>query len=355
MYEFTGARILNYSYICSKTLSCHLTFEQIISDLKNKVYHPVYFLTGEEPYFIDEISDYIAEHVLDETEKEFNQTVLYGRDIDVDGIISEAKRFPMMANHQVVIIKEAQTIKNIENLAPYLEQPLRSTLLVICYKYKKLDGRKKFTKDVAKNGVLFESRKLYENKVQGWIAAHLKEDGYKITPPALVMLTEYLGSDLGTIANELEKLMVNIPKGSEIDADNVEANIGISKEFNRFELQKALGTKNVAKANQIINYFASNPNSNPAVLTISSLVSYFSKLVLYHKLPDKSKNNVASMLKVNPYFVGEYEIAARNYQPEQLLGVIENLRVYDMRSKGVENVSVTGDELVKELVYKILH
>jgi len=332
-----------------------MNFEQIISDLKNKVYLPVYFLTGEEPYFIDVISDYIADNVLDEAEKGFNQTILYGRDIDIDGIISESKRFPMMANHQVVIIKEAQTIKNIENLAPYLEKPLKSTILVICYKYKKLDGRKKFTKDVAKNGVLFESKKLYENRVQGWITTYLEKEGYKITPPALVMLTEYLGTDLGTIANELEKLMVNIPKGTEIDADNVEANIGISKEFNRFELQKALGTKNVVKANQIINYFASNPNSNPVVLTISSLFSYFSKLVLYHRLPDKSRNNVASILKINPYFVGEYETAARNYHPDQLTTVIENLRVYDMRSKGVENATTSGNELVKELVYKILH
>ena len=332
-----------------------MTFEEIISDLKNKVYHPVYFLTGEEPYFIDEISDYIAKHVLDETEKGFNQTILYGRDVDVDGIIAESKRFPMMANHQVVIVKEAQTLKNIENLAPYLEKPLKSTILVICYKYKKLDKRKKFTKDVAKNGVLFESKKLYENRVQSWITEHLKREGYKITPRALVMLTEYLGTDLGTIANELEKLMVNIPKGTEVDADNVETNIGISKEFNRFELQKALGAKNVVKANQIINYFASNPNSNPVVLTISSLFIYFSKLVLYHRLPDKSRNNVASMLKINPYFVGEYEAAARNYQPHQLAGIIDKLRVYDMRSKGVENVTVSGDELVKELVYKILH
>jgi DNA polymerase-3 subunit delta len=261
----------------------------------------------------------------------------------------------MMANHQVVMIKEAQTIKNIENLAPYLEKPLKSTILVICYKYKKLDRRKKFTKDVAKNGVLFVSKKLYEDKIQGWISVHLSKYDYKITPPALVMLTEHLGSDLGTIVKELEKLMVNSPKGSEINADHIEANIGITKEFNRFELQKALGTRNVVKANQIINYIASNPSGNPAVLTISSLASYFSKLVVYHKLPDKSRNNVASMLKVSPYFVSEYEIAARNYQPAQLEGVIENLRIYDMRSKGVENVSASGDELVKELVYKILH
>lgn len=332
-----------------------MTFEQIIADLKNKVYHPVYFLTGEESFFIDEISDYIAEHVLDEAEKGFNQTILYGRDIDVDGIIAEAKRFPMMSNHQVVIIKEAQTIKNIENLAPYIERPLKSTILVICYKYKKLDGRKKFSKDVARSGVLFESKKLYENRVQAWITNHLQARGYKIVPRALVMLTEYLGTDLGTIANELEKLMVNVPKGTEIDADHVESNIGISKEFNRFELTKALGSKNVVKANQIIQYFASNPSSNPVVLTLSALFSYFSKIILYHRLPDKSRNNVASMLRINPFFVGEYEVAARNYHPQKLAQVINELRTYDMRSKGVENVTTSGDELVKELVYKILH
>jgi len=332
-----------------------MTFEQIISDLKNKVYHPVYFLMGEEPYFIDEISNYIAGNVLTEAEKEFNQTILYGRDIDVDTIISEAKRFPMMANYQVVIIKEAQTIKNIEGLERYIGNPLKSTILVICYKYKKLDGRKKFTKDIGKAGVVFESGKLYENKVHSWINNYLSAQGYKINPPALLMLTEYLGTDLGTITNELEKLMVNLPNGSTINEEHIETNIGISKEFNRFELQKAIGIRNVLKANQIINHFAANPTGNPVVLTISSLYSYFNKLVLFHKIVDKSRNNIASILKINPYFVNEYEVAARNFHPEKIMHVISDIREYDLRSKGVGNASTPGSELIKELVFKILH
>jgi len=332
-----------------------MTFEQIISDLKNKVFHPVYFLMGEEPYFIDEICNYIAENVLSEEEKGFNQTILYGRDIDVDIIVSEAKRFPMMANHQVVIIKEAQSVKNIEALEKYIANPQKSTILVICYKYKKLDGRKKFAKDIVKSGVVFESKKLYENKVHSWINNYLRSRGCKINPPALVMITENSGTDLGTIANELEKLLVNISKGSEINEGHIEKYIGISKEFNRFELQKAIGIRNVLKANKIINHFAANPSGNPVVLTISSLFSYFNKLILYHKTKNKSRNNIASVLKINPYFVNEYEVAAVNYQPRKLLSVISDIREYDLRSKGVGNSSTSGEELVKELVYKILH
>ena len=232
-----------------------MTFEQILSDLKNKVYHPVYFLMGEEPYFIDVITDYIARNVLDESEKGFNQTILYGRDTDVLTIISQAKRFPMMASHQVVIIKEAQSIRNIEDLLPYIENPLKSTLLVICYKYKTLDKRKKFTKEVGKNSILFEAKRLYENQIQNWINVYLKEKGYQINPKASLLLTEFLGTDLSKIANELEILMLNIPlksNGSDlltITTEHIEENIGISKDFNNFELHNALGTCNILKAN----------------------------------------------------------------------------------------------------------
>jgi len=351
-----------------------MTFEQILSDLKNKVYHPIYFLMGEEPYFIDVITDYIAGNVLDESEKEFNQTILYGRDTDVLTIISQAKRFPMMASHQVVIIKEAQSIRNIEDLLPYIENPLKSTLLVICYKYKTLDKRKKFTKEVGKNSILFEAKKLYENQIQKWINVYLKEKGYQINPKASLLLTEFLGTELSKIANELEKLMLNIPpppraeaalagegpesNGSDlltITAEHIEENIGISKDFNNFELHNALGTCNILKANQIINYFAANPKNNPLIVTISLLYSFFSKTLSYHHIKDKSKNNVASLLKISPYFVRDYDMAAKQYDVSKLTSIISLLRECDTKSKGLDNATTTDGELLKELVYKIMH
>jgi len=332
-----------------------MTFDQIISDIKNKVFHPFYFLMGEEPYFIDEITNCIVDNVLDETEKEFNQTILYGRDTDVDTIISEAKRFPMMASHQLVIIKEAQTLKNIENLASYIEHPLVSTILVICYKYKTVDGRKKFAKTLQKHGVLFESKKMYENNVQGWIGKYLKERNYQVNPKGSILLTENLGTDLGKIANELEKLMVNLPEGTEINASHIETNIGISKDYNRFELQNALGSKNVLKANKIVNHFSIDQKNHPNIFTLSSLFIYFSKVLSYHFIVDKTRNNVAALLQVHPYFVGDYETAARNYNVPKLRRVISDLREADMRSKGVGNSTTSEGELLKELVYKIMH
>lgn len=330
-------------------------YAQIITDLKNKVYHPVYFLMGEEPFYIDKISDYIEDNVLDETEKEFNQTVLYGLEVDVPTIVSVAKRFPMMSNYQVVIVKEAQNIRKIEELQPYAEKPLASTILVLCYKYEKLDKRKSLAKSIEKNGVLFESEKIKDYQVEAWIKKYLNSLNYEITPKALNLLAEYLGNDLSKIANEIGKLTINVPAKTEITADHIEQNIGISKDFNIFELQKALGEKNIFKANQIVNYFISNPKDNPFVLTVTNLYSYFTKVLVFHSLQDKSKNNVASELGVNPYFVKDYEIAAKNYTEKKLFKIFSYLRLYDVRSKGVDNASTGEGELLKEMVFKILH
>ncbi|PCJ84396.1 MAG: DNA polymerase III subunit delta [Flavobacteriales bacterium] len=333
-----------------------MTFDQIIRDLKNKVYHPVYFLIGDEPYYIDEIADYIEGNVLDEAEKGFNQCVLYGRDADPDTIIENAKRFPMMANHQVVIVKEAQDVKGIEALQPYIENPLDSTILVICCKYKKLDKRKTFTKMLAQKAVLFESKKMYDNKIPDWILKKLQQENYSISPKACVLLSEYLGNDLGKITNELEKLMLNVPEGAEIITEHIEQNIGISKDFNVFELQDAIGKKDALKANRIVNYFGKNTRSHPLVLTMSSLYSYFSKLLQYHFLKDKSQNNVASVLRVHPFFVNGYQHAARNYNIKGVANAIGYLREYDRKSKGMGSTgNVPEGELLKEMIYKILH
>lgn len=333
-----------------------MKFDQIMSDLRNKKYSPIYFLMGEETYYIDEISDYIAAHVLSENDKVFNQTVLYGKDTDIATVINAAKRFPMMASHQVIIVKEAQNIKNIENLIYYVEKPLKSTILVINYKYKELDKRKKLYTTLDKNAVVFLSEKLYEDKIPNWISEYLHSKGYGITPDAAVLLTEFLGNDLSKIVNELNKLFITLPQGTtKISADIIEKNIGISKDYNNFELQKALAVKDVLKANRIILHFAKNPNDYPFVLIISSLYGYFVKLFKYHFLPDKSKTAVAAALKIHPFFTAEYEAAARKYPPAKLVQIIEWLREYDLKSKGVGSYSASSGDLLKELVFKILH
>jgi len=332
-----------------------MTFEDIISNLKKKIYHPIYFLMGEETYFIDQISDYISDNVLTDAEKGFNQTILYGKDTEPHNIIANARRFPMMSNHQVIIVREAQNIKKIEDLEPYIKNPLNSTILVINYKYKTLDKRKTFPKLIDQKGILFESKKIYDNQLPAWIINYLKNQQYTITPQAAGMLSEYLGADLSKVANELDKLIISLPIGTQITPDHIEKNIGISKEFNVYELQNALGERNLLKANQIINYFGANPSSNPIPVVVSSLFSYFSKILNYHFLEDKSQNNVASVLQVHPFFVKTYITAAKNYNIKKLVEIISILREFDMKSKGWGNVSASPADLQREMIYRILH
>lgn len=332
-----------------------MKYEEIIRDLKNKVYQPVYLLQGDEPYFIDEITEYIARNVLDEAEKEFNQTVVYGSDTDVNALISMAKRFPMMANHQVVIVKEAQKLKKIEELQSYIENPLKSTLLVLAHKYKSLDKRKAFYKAVNKHAAVFNSEKLRDYKVPDWITKYVKAHGFGISIPASQMLAEYLGTDLGKIANELDKLALVLPKGSEINPEIIQKNIGISKDYNIFELQNALGKKDVAKANQIVTYFAANIKNHPMPAMLASLYNYFSKVMMMHYLKDQNDKSIASELRIHPFFVKDYKAAARLYKPGKVARIISALREYDLKSKGVNNVSSDHGELMKELTWKILH
>ena len=332
-----------------------MTFEQIISELKKGQYRPVYFLMGEEPYFIDVISDYIAQNALSEDEKAFNQVVMYGKDSSVYSVIDAAKRFPMMSQRQVVILKEAQNLKEFDKLQFYFEKPLNSTILVICYK-DKLDKRLKIYKtlDKLKNLAIFNSEKLKDYKVPAWITEYLTARGYGIVPAAADLLTEYLGSSLSKVANELNKLMITLPVNEKkINLDHIEANIGISKDYNVFELQKALGEKNILKANRIIDYFSKNPSDNPIVMVISNLYSYFVKVLTYHYLTDKSQ--AASALKTNAYFVKDYEAAARRYPAVKVIQIISILREYDLKSKGVGNISASHGDLMREMIFKILH
>jgi DNA polymerase-3 subunit delta len=261
----------------------------------------------------------------------------------------------MMANYQVIIVKEAQDIDKIEELEPYLENPLTSTLLVLCYKYEKADRRKSFFKTVEKTGILFESPRLYDNKIPDWIANYVSKLNYSITPKACLLLTEFLGSDLSKVVNEIGKLTINIPAGQTITEESVERNIGISKDFNVFELQKALGRKDVLRSNQIISHFAANHRDNPLVKVIPMLYSFFSKLLIFHYLEDKSRNNVAAALSVNPFFVADYQQAASSYKVSKIVSIISILREYDLKAKGVDSTSTPDGELMKEMVFKILH
>ncbi|RBW58281.1 DNA polymerase III subunit delta [Tenacibaculum sp. E3R01] len=328
----------------------------IVNDIKNGALKPIYFLMGEEPYYIDKISEYIEKNVLDESEKGFNQVVMYGRDVSIDEIVSSAKRYPMMADRQVIIVKEAQDLsRTIDKIESYASNPQPTTVLVFNYKYKKLDKRKKAYKAIAKNGLIYESKKLYDNQVADWIRKVLGGKKYNIEPKASQMLVEFLGTDLSKISNELDKLISVLPAETIINPSHIEENIGISKDFNNFELRKAVGQKDVVKANRIINYFAQNPKNNPLVMTISLLNSFFTQMLMYHGLKDKSKGSVAKTLGVNPYFVDDYATAGRNYPMRKVSQIIGLLRDADVKSKGVGANAMPQSDILKELLFKILH
>jgi DNA polymerase-3 subunit delta len=317
---------------------------------------PIYFLMGEEPYYIDKLSDYIEDNVLTEDEKGFNQTVLYGRDVTIEDIVSTAKRYPMMAERQVVIVKEAQDlIKTIDRLESYAENPMPSTVLVICYKYKTLDKRKKVTKNITKSGVVFESKKMYDNQVGQWITRVLQGKGIAIEPKANAMLVEFLGNDLSKIIKELEKLQIVLPKGTSITAKLIEENIGFSKDFNNFELLNAVGSRNQLKAYQIVQYFSENEKANPIVVTTSTVFSFYVKLLKYHGLKDKNPKNVAAVLCVHPFFLKDYDVALRNYPMKKVSQIIATLRNIDVKSKGVGANAMPSHDLYKEMLVAIFN
>lgn len=311
---------------------------------------------GEEPYYIDKLSDYIEENILSEEEKGFNQTVLYGRDVAVEDIVSAAKRYPMMAERQVIIVKEAQDLmRTIDKLESYAENPMATTVLVFCYKYKTLDKRKKVTKLLAKNGVVYESKKLYENQVGDWIKRVLSGKKYAIEPKASAMLVEFLGTDLSKINNELEKLQIILPQGATITAKDIEENIGFSKDFNVFELRKAIGERNQLKAYTIAENFANNPKDNPMVVTTSLVFGFFVQLLKYHGLKDKNPKNVAAVIGVNPYFLKEYDLALKNYPMRKVSQVVAALREIDVKSKGVGANAMSNGDLLREMLYHIFN
>ena len=329
---------------------------KIINDIKQGNIKPIYFLMGEEPYYIDKITEYIENNVLTEDEKGFNQMVLYGKDVSIDEVVSNAKRYPMMSDKQVVIVKEAQELsRNIEKLESYAENPQPTTVLVFAYKYKTLDKRKKVTKVLEKAGVVYESKKMYDNQVGDWIKRLLSGKGYGIEPKAAAMLVEFLGNDLSRISNELDKLMIILPQGSSISPKVIEDNIGISKDYNVFELRKAIGERDELKAYKIAEYFSQNPKDNPLVMTVGLVFGFFSQLLQYHGLKDKNPSNVAKLLRVNPYFVKDYDIALRNYPMRKVSAIVATLRDVDVKSKGVGAGNIPQSDLLREMLVKIFN
>ena len=295
--------------------------------------------------------------MLNENEKEFNQTILYGADTDIATIINAAKRYPMMSKYQVVIVKEAQGVKNIDELSYYLQKPLESTILVLCHKHGVLDRRKKLAAEIEKVGVLFESKKIKDTQLAGFITSYLKRKSIEIEPKASEMMAEFVGTDLSRMAGELEKLIITLPKGQKrITPEQIEQNIGISKDYNNYELRNALIIKDVFKANQIIKYFEENPKTNPLQMTLSVLFNFFSNLMLAYYAPEKSEQGIAAQLGLkSPWQSKDYLAAMRKYSGVKVMQIIGEIRYCDAKSKGVGNSSLGDGELLRELVYKILH
>ena len=325
-----------------------ITCDDIIKELKAGQYRPVYYLMGEEPYYIDLLSDYITDNILNETEKEFNLTVMYGADVDVATIINAAKRYPMMSEHQVVVVKEAQNIRNMEELSYYLQKPLLSTILVICHKHGTLDRRKKLAAEIEKSGILFESKKVRDAQLPTFITSYMKRKGVDMDSKATSMLADFVGTDLSRLTGELEKLIITLPKSqTRVTPEQIERNIGISKDYNNFELRSAIVEKDILKE---------NPKTNPIQMTLSLLFGFFSNLMLAYYAPEKTEQGIASFIGLKtPWQSREYLNAMRRYNGVKTMQIIGEIRYTDAKSKGVGNSSLNDSDLLRELIFKILH
>lgn len=330
------------------------TVQSILNEIKAGDIRPLYFLMGEEAFFIDQISTFIETSVLDETQRGFDQTTIYGKDTSIDAIVSSAKRFPMLAERQVIVVKEAQNLsRTIEDLLTYVKNPQQTTTLVICYKYKSIDKRKALYKALSKAHVVFESKKIYDSKIPSWISGELQKMNLKITPKASYLLSEFLGNDLAKISNELSKLQLVMGDNDLITPELIQINIGISKDFNNFELQKAIAQLDQKKAYQIVRYFSENPNQHPMVLTVATLYSFFSKLMILHTVNDRNPKVLSRAIGVNPYFLSDYTAAAKNFPMRRISSVFQTLRTIDVKSKGV-GANLKPLDLYQELIFRIL-
>jgi len=336
------------------------TYFQLVKDFQKREFVNIYLFYGEEPFYIDELSEYLTEHVLNDIEKEFNQVVLYGRDSTAAQVVNSCKQFPMIGERQLVVLREAQDLdlkkeENLNLLLSYINRPQPSSILVICHKYKAPPAKLLKAMVASGSAATIESKRKYDNEMPGWITTQVKSSGYSISDKAANMLVEYLGNNLEKINNELSKLYINHPKTKVINEDVIELYIGISKDYNIFEFQRALAKKNVMKANQIANHFALNPNDNPLFKTIPILFGFFSKVLLIHSLPDKSESAILSKAKISPYNKQDYFDAYRNYSAGKVQDIIGWLRECNVRALGIDNYSTDQGELLRELVFKITH
>ncbi len=336
-----------------------MNYTELIKKIQQKQFAPIYFLFGDEPYYIYQIFKALDQYVLDESQKAFNQVTLYGKETDLAQILEQAKRFPMGSDRQLVLVKQAQHIKKIEQLLNYAERPQNTTVLALAYQGKKIDGRskdgKKLIEQLKKHGIYFESKKMYENQLPNFIGSSLKNNGFQFEQKVPFLLAEFLGNDLQKIENEIEKLKLTVDASTLLNEEIIESKIGISKEFNNFEFQKAVATKNVLKSNRIVQYFCSNPNKHPLVVSISTLFSFFSKLAIYQMLTNKQKDNACRLMKINPYFFSDYTMAANHYPVKKTVQIIGLLKAYDLKSKGVDHLEASSNELLKELTYQIFN
>jgi len=332
------------------------SFDDLMKSLAGRKFAPIYLLEGEEPFFIDKAAEYLENSVLEEHQKPFNLNIVYGKDLDGPQVDNLARRFPMGADHNLIIVKEAQNLSDVDKLVHYAGNPLASTILVLCHKHKNFDRRTKVFKAIEKNGVVFGSKRVYDDKIPRWIINYLSSKNCRIEPNAAMILNEYLGNDLSRIASELDKLLITLPTGStKITPEHIEENIGISKEYNNFELMKALARRNVAKCYRIVHYFGENPKDNSVSQTVSSLFYFFSKVLALHFIDSRENRDIASTLQLHAFFVSDYQQAAKNFSRKKSVEIISILREYDLKSKGFGSVNTPDGELLKEMIYRILH
>ncbi len=332
-----------------------MSTNSIITDWQNNNFKPLYWLEGEEEYFIDNVMEYAEKKILSAADAQFNQTVFYGKDANWADIINACRRYPMLADRQVVLLKEAQQMKDVEKLESYIENPLLSTILVVSFKGKTLDGRSKFSKLIKKKGEVFLSKKIYDNQLPSWVSTYLYANGFQITPKALHLLVDHIGNDLSRIVNEIEKLSLNLDKEKNITEDDIEKFIGISKEYNIFELQKAYSKKDQAKAIRIIQYFEANPKAVPIQLILPSLYSYFSKILPVYQMIDKSERALKPLFSFNTYLVEQVLDTVKNYSFSQVEQIIILLHDTNLKSIGIDSPGASSGSLLKELSYKIIN
>jgi DNA polymerase III subunit delta len=331
-----------------------MTLEKILADLKKHTYKPVYWLEGEEEFFIDQVIEYAEKKILSENEASFNLTIFYGRDVSWPDLINACRKYPMFSDMQVVILKEAQAMKEIEKLESYVEKPLASTLLFVAYKGKKLDGRTRLSKLLKDKSVLLTTKKMYDNELPEWASGMVKSKGYSITNKALFLLIDHIGNDLSRLNNEVNKLILNLNDRKNITEDDVEMFVGISKEFNVFELQQAIANKDLYKAIRIIQYFESNPKAAPIQLIFPSLYNYFSKVQMIYSVPSRDEKSVATAIGVHSYFVRDYLQTAMKFSSQEIEKVLLLLHQYNLKGIGVNDIGSSDAMLLKEMTVKMI-